>query len=213
MIKYISIICIIIVYICIHAFLNHTAQNNANDYYNDRMDKNKTTPKVFDIMHKYLPNWNHIDWLNNVIVAITLIPLIYANNKDLYFDFISLLLIINIIRDITINITILPKDKECKLNDISFLYSTVFGACYDKIFSGHFAFVFILTLLYHSYSIITNMPLIILWNIFNAIVILMIRSHYTIDIIISFFISLTVFNEYMKNHYTFDEVVNILNKN
>ena len=57
------------------------------------------------------------------------------------------------------------------------------------------------------------MPLIILWNIFNAIAILLIRSHYTIDIIISFFISLTVFNEYMKNHYSLDEVLNILNKN
>jgi hypothetical protein len=193
--------------------LNYTAQNNANDYYNDRIDKNKTTPKVFDIMHKYLPDWSNYDWLNNAILLVTIIPLVYQNDKNLYFDFVSLIIIINIIRDIIINITILPKDKNCDLKKYSFMYSTAFGACYDKIFSGHFAFVFILTLLYNSYSIITNMPMIILWNIFNAVSILLIRSHYTIDIIISVFISLGVFNEYMKNHYSFDEVLNILNKN
>lgn len=207
MIKYLTIILIIGVYLCIHAYLNQLAQSNGERYYNKRIAENKVTPKVYDIMHENLPYWKNNDWLNNLIGALTLIPLIYTNNPELYFDFASLLLIVNIIRDITINLTILPKEEECKLSDRSYLYSTLLGACYDKIFSGHFAFVFLLTLLYNSYNIITNMPMIILWNIINALSILVIHSHYTIDIVMSFFVCMTVYNEYMKNHFTLDQVL------
>jgi len=164
-------------------------------------------------MHKYLPYWKNNDWLNNLIILITLIPLFYTNNKNMYFDFVALLLIVNILRDIIINITILPKDKNCDPQKYSFMYSTVFGACYDKIFSGHFAFVFLLTLLYNSYSVITNVPLLVLWNIFNALAILIIRSHYTIDIVVSFLVCYTVFTEYMKDNYSFHDIVNIINNN
>jgi hypothetical protein len=55
MIKYISLICILITYIVIHGYLNNTAQENADKFYNDRINNNKTNPKVFDIMHKHLP--------------------------------------------------------------------------------------------------------------------------------------------------------------
>ena len=210
MIKYLTIIFIIGLYLCIHAYLNQLAQTNGEKYYNKRIAENKVTPKVYDIMHEHLPYWKNNDWLNNLIGVLTIIPLIYTNNPELYFDFASLLLIVNIIRDITINLTILPKEEECQLSDRSYLYSTALGACYDKIFSGHFAFVFLLTLLYNSYNIITNMPMIIIWNIINAISILIIHSHYTIDIVMSFFVCMTVFNEYMKNHYTLDQVLEFL---
>jgi hypothetical protein len=213
MIKYIGVICLLIVYICIHIYLNNTAQESADKFYNDRINNNKTNPKVYDIMHKHLPYWKHNDWLNNLILLITLIPLFYTNNTDMYFDIVALLLIVNILRDIAINITILPKEKECNLNDRSGVYKSVFGACYDKIFSGHTAFVFLLTLLYNSYSVITNVPLLVLWNIFNAISILIIRSHYTIDVLVSFLVCYTVFTEYMKDHYTFNDIVNIINNN
>jgi hypothetical protein len=208
MTKYIIIIGILIGYIIIHTYLNYTAQNTADKYYTDRVNSNKTTPKVYDIMHKHLPYWKNIDWLPNLVMIISLIPLFYTNNKDMYFDFIALYLIINIIRDIVINITILPKDKECDLKQYSELYKTIFGACYDKIFSGHTAFVFLLTLLYNSYSVITNTSVLVLWNIINALSILIVRSHYTIDILVSFLICYTVFIEYMKEHHTFNDIIN-----
>lgn len=213
MIKYISIVCIFILYILIHTYLNYTAQKNADEFYNDRINNSKTNPKVYDIMHKHLPYWKNNDWLNNLIVLITLIPLFYTNNENMYFDFIALLLIVNILRDITINLTILPKNKECNLNERSEIYKSVLGACYDKIFSGHTAFVYLLTLLYYSYSVITNVPILILWNIFNAVSILIIRSHYTIDVVVSFLVCYAVFTEYMKDNHTFHDIVNIINKN
>lgn len=213
MIKYISLICILITYIVIHGYLNNTAQENADKFYNDRINNNKTNPKVFDIMHKHLPYFKHTEWINNITIVLSLIPLIYTNDKNMYFDFATLLIIVNIIRDITINLTILPKNKECNPKDIGLIYSTIAGACYDKIFSGHFAFVLLLSLLYNSYSIITNVPVLIIWNIINAILILMTRSHYTIDIVVSFLVCTMVFNEYMKEHYNLDDILHILNKN
>ena len=213
MIKYISLLCILIIYITIHAYLNYTAQENADKYYNDRINNNKTNPKVFDIMHKYLPYFKHSEWITNMMLVLTLIPLIYTNDRNIYFDFVALLIIVNIIRDITINLTILPKNKECNPKDIGLIYSTIAGACYDKIFSGHFAFVLLLSLLYNSYSIISNVPVLIIWNIINGILILMTRSHYTIDILVSFLVCTLVFNEYMRDHYKLDEILYILENN
>ena len=211
MIKYIEVISIVILYIGIHIGLNYTAQKNGDDYYQQRITENKTTPKVFDIMHKYLPDWSNNEWLlNNIMLLLSMIPMIYINDLNLYYDFITLLLIVNIIRDLTINITILPKDKNCNPNQHSFTYSSKFGSCYDKIFSGHFAFVFILSLLYNSYNIITNVPLLIGWNIINSLIILLIRSHYTVDLIVSFFVCITIFNGYMKNHFTLEETLKFL---
>jgi hypothetical protein len=205
--KYFCLVCIIILYIGIHAALNYGAQMDAHNYYEQRIKDNKTTPKVYDIMHKHLPHLKDIEWVDNLILGISILPMIYANDPDLYFDFASLLIIVNIIRDITINLTILPKDKECSIDSRSSIYQTLVGGCYDKIFSGHFAFVFILSLLYSSYNVVTNVPLLIIWNVINAIVILLIRSHYTIDIVVSFFVCLAVFNEYMKNHVTLEQFV------
>ena len=53
MIKYYLLGFIIILYTCIHGYLNYTAQQNASEFYNDRINKEKTNPKVYDIMHKY----------------------------------------------------------------------------------------------------------------------------------------------------------------
>ena len=213
MIKYINIICLFVGYVFIHMYLNYTAQQNAMSFYDNRINNNKTNPKVYDIMHKHLPYWKNNYWLNNLIGILTLIPLIYTNDINMYFDFGALLLIVNIIRDITINLTILPQNKECELHKRSYMFQGLLGACYDKIFSGHTAFVFLLTLLYNSYSVITNVPLLIVWNIFNALSILIIRSHYTIDIFVSFLVCYTVFTEYMKNNHSFHDIVNIINNN
>lgn len=194
--KYIYVV-LILLYIIIHTGLSYNVQQTGEVFYNDRIINNKSTPKIYDIVHKYIPYWKNVKWLDSLIVFITLIPLIYTNKKELYIDFVILSIIVNIIRDITINLTILPKAKECNIKDIDFVYSTMAGGCYDKIFSGHAAIVFLLTLLYYSNSIITNIPILVLWNILSTISILLIRSHYTIDIFVSFLVTYIVFNEYM----------------
>jgi len=184
-------ILIIGVYICIHVYFNTQVQKTGDDFYMDRIDKQKTTPKVYDVMHKLLPKETNKEWLTNYMIILSLLPLIFNFNSDLGYNFLGLLLTINIIRDITINLTILPKNVDCVLDKT--MISHLIGSCYDKIFSGHFSFVYILTLLYYSYGYITNIPILIIWNVINAIIILISRSHYTIDIVMSFFVCSFIF--------------------
>lgn len=104
--------------------------------------------------------------------------------------FIGFMIVIYLIRDITINLTILPKQSNCvmKKKDEFTLYDHIIGICYDKIFSGHFSLTYMLTLLYYSYGIITNIPLLVGWNIINGLAIISTRSHYTIDVVMAFFV-------------------------
>jgi hypothetical protein len=191
MVKIIYTILIIGIYICIHVYFNAEVQKTGENYYMNRIDNQKTTPKVYDIMHKLLPKDTSIHWLTNYMLVLSLLPLIFNFNSDLGYNFLGLLITINIIRDISINLTILPKDIDCVPDKT--IINHILGSCYDKIFSGHFSFVYILTLLYYSYGYITNVPLIIIWNILNAIIILISRSHYTIDIVMAFFVCSFVF--------------------
>lgn len=209
--KYLNISILIITYFVFHSILSNNVQNNGDEYYSNREKNNKTKHKVYDIMHKYLPENENLNWITNVIIIISLIPLIKENSKQIYFDFAILLFFINFIRDITINLTILPKNKTCDLNKYYTLESNLVGACYDKIFSGHFAFVFLLTLIYYFNSIITNIPLLIGWNLFNALIILIVRSHYTIDIVVSLFVCSFIFTQYSNMNHSIDNILDIIN--
>jgi hypothetical protein len=66
------------------------------------------------------------------------------------------------------------------------------GGCYDKIFSGHFGITFLMTLLLYDNGYI-NQFVAILVNFLNAILILLTRSHYTIDIIVSIFVVIIIY--------------------
>jgi len=178
--------------------MNNYAQNEGEKFYKDRISNNKVNPKVYDIMHKYLPEIKKYEWINNGIILIALIPLFMESNLQLYLDFSLLLLVVNFIRDITINLTILPKNKNCELDNISEVYKQLAGGCYDQIFSGHFAFVYLLSLIYYNNNIITNIPFLVIYNLLNSFVILTTRSHYTIDIVVSYFICTLVYMQYNK---------------
>ena len=204
--KYFVIIIIIVLYLIFHCILNNFAQNSGELFYKNRIDNNKVTPKVYDIMHKYIPEIKDGEWLTNTIIVLSTIPLFKEYNYQLYFDFILLLFIVNFIRDITINLTILPKHKDCSLKNHSEIYKHIAGACYDKIFSGHFAFVFLLSSIYYNNSVITNLPFLIIWNLINAVLIISVRSHYTIDIWVAFLVCFIVFNQYSKLNLSINNV-------
>lgn len=185
--SYILMGIIIKLYFIIHSYFNSLVQNTGHEFY-----KNRTNVNIYDIIHVNFPNYEQYELMTNVIALCTLVPLIHKYNKEIFFKFVKLLLIIYSIRDITINLTILPKNEICLVKTDT--YSHIVGSCYDKIFSGHFAFVYILSLLYYSNKYITNIPVLVGWNILNGFVIIITRSHYTNDVIVSFFICSYVYN-------------------
>jgi hypothetical protein len=189
--SYIKLILILIIYAAVHVFFNSSAQKNGSLFYTLHDGK---PPRVYDILHENLPDEHKMGWLTNMIVLISLLPLLLNFKESFFMKFIGLLLTIFILRDITINLTILPKHPECEIPSNSFILHTQ-GGCYDKIFSGHFAVVFILSLLYYSFQYITNIPLLVLWNVVNALVIITTHSHYTIDVVMSLFVCYIVYDK------------------
>jgi hypothetical protein len=193
--KYIYGIILLIGYFTVHTFFNKKAQVVGDSFYG-----NKDNPEVYDTLHKLLPNLSHNEWIVNYLAVSAFIPLIINNCNNLLIDLIGFMVVIYLIRDITINLTILPKQANCKMKkkEEFTYYDHVVGICYDKIFSGHFSLTFILTLLYHSYGVITNIPLLVGWNVLNGLAIISTRSHYTIDVVMAFFVCAFIYTNNIK---------------
>lgn len=106
----------------------------------------------------------------------------------MFYNYLGFIIVILIIRIFTNILTILPKNNSCTISN-SFSFR---GGCYDKIYSGHFASVFIATLILYKNKYI-NIILLVLINLINSLFIILSRNHYTIDIVMSFFVSLVVY--------------------
>ena len=103
------------------------------------------------------------------------------------------------LRSLCILVTSIPKLKSCKIDyqDPQILFS---GGCYDKIFSGHIAFVITFILYLISYSEQSEYKIIyIIYIIVGSLLSLITESHYSIDILISWIVSLTLFLTINRN--------------
>ena len=188
--NYFIIISFLIIFFMYISYTQNLLDTIAESYYMNRIENKKITPKVYDISHKYLPDLENYQYISNIFLLFSFISFI---KPFILIEFIGFIIPILIIRSITIHLTILPKTKNCDItNSIK-----IFGSCYDKIFSGHFSLVFLITLLLWKHKYISILWVIFI-NLFNGLLILATRAHYTIDIIVSFFITLFVF----QNRFT-----------
>lgn len=169
------------------SLLLYSSHYNGKNFYDNRIKNKKTTAKVFDLGHKYLPDYSHSTMLIILMEFLVVGPLIY--NYDLHKKLFNYLSPIMLFRYICSNLTILPKSKNC--NDGSFGLINLFnGHCYDKIFSGHMSTVVILSLLLYDNKK-ASIPLLIIYNLIVMILILLTRSHYTVDIVLAIYISIS----------------------
>jgi hypothetical protein len=93
---------------------------NGKTFYDDRIKNNKTTPKIYDIGHKYLPDYSHYNEIHIFMNIFIFLPILF--NLSIYADYLSYLLPILMFRYITINSTILPKSKTCDDSDFGILH-------------------------------------------------------------------------------------------
>src|SRR3989338_3754426 len=183
---------IIIYFVIIITILTFTyiSYYNGKTFYDTRKKNKKTTHKVYDIGHKYLPDYSNNNLWHVVVNLFVFFPLLM--NLSIFEDFISYIIPIMIFRSITSNVTILPKTKTC--DDIQFRpINLIHGHCYDKIFSGHFVSSVLISMLLYSKGIVQNIPILVFYNIISAYLILITRHHYTIDIIIAGYVAITSF--------------------
>jgi len=160
----------------------------------DNYYKTVSHPSVFDIGYHLLPNLSKYEFIGNIYSGIFIIILLCLAN--LWEEFLGFLIPIMFLRLLFIHITILPKHRSCNINEQNYL----FGGCYDKIFSGHFAVLLLITLLLKKYNYI-SLPLFIVINVIHFLMILVFRWHYTIDMVIAGLITLLIFQNNLNIIY------------
>jgi hypothetical protein len=149
--------------------------------------KKENHKKVQDIFHDILPHIEHFEYASDMI-AILVIGYLAIMRFDLLYHLGGLVFTITILRQFIIQMTILPKNTVCDIKNTSMIR----GGCYDKIFSGHFGITFLTTLILLENGLI-NKFIAILINLVNGIFILLSRNHYTIDIIVSIFVVIIIY--------------------
>jgi len=195
------IIFIAITIIC-HLYAMSFAWTNGTKYY-----KNKLM-NVCDIIHSNFKDYTKYNYTKNWYLLVFIIPIIFNLSKldySIINEYILGLCLIILIRSLMITCTILPRQKNCKVIKLKIFNKTIGGTCYDKMFSGHFAFGLFTTLILFNNNIIDSIPrnklLFLLFNFIHFLIIGITRSHYTIDIVVSVFITLFVFI-LIKEKYT-----------
>ena len=145
--------------------------------------------KVYDILWENLPDiYEYKEIVDLLAIFITLYCFKYCNFK--LKEFLIIFSTIVILRSIALQIMILPKYQKCERNTLS---EIIIKGCYDKLFSGHFSYVYLLTL-FSGMSPTSSLFI----NSLNGLLITSSRRHYTIDIIMSFLITTNIF--YNKNN-------------
>ena len=160
-------------------YITKQLDNSMDTYYSTI-----TYPHVYDVFHSALPNFHKYEYILNIYSCVFILAFLIPS---IFTEFIGYIVPIFILKLIFNHATILPKHYECNVsNDLN-----PYGGCYDKIFSGHFAFVFLITLLLWNHKLIP-MELLVLFNTIHAFLILVTRAHYTIDILVSALVTLYI---------------------
>lgn len=185
--------CIIIVILTILVifinYINYATNKIGEKFYSTRKKHKKTNPKIYDISHKYLPNLHEYE--NNIINIIPIgITIPFIKHYKILIEVIILFIIIMIIRSVLIYVTILPGHSKCENKNYNIAFS---GGCYDKIISGHTAWVFLASLTLNKYKILSKEYLILI-NLLNSMFLLSTRAHYTIDILLGYLITGFIFH-------------------
>ena len=196
LLKKFGVIAIMTIIYCISGkYVYHHLENKSEVFYDNVKLKQKT--KVYDIIHHNLPSMRNLSIIVEAIPFILLAFILFIDLK-LFYNVVGLLITIIIFRMFIIHFTILPKDKKCDIKNSS-VYN---GGCYDKVYSGHFAVIFISLLVLYTSKYIDIFTLIILSTI-SALLIVTSRAHYTIDIVVAFLIVIIVY----QNNINFCRVI------
>jgi hypothetical protein len=179
-----------IVFIILQFLHVHLVHSQGYTFYRTREENGKTTQKVYDVGHRFLPNWS----MNRSLIVIMnasafLFPFMFG--WSVFEEYMSFFVMILILRFLFTTLTILPKEKTCDDQSLG-PHSVMFGHCYDKIFSGHFASILLVSLIAVKRKLLTPTNAVLI-NLLNGWVILVTRSHYTVDLAVALVVTLYIY--------------------
>lgn len=159
--------------------------------------------KLYDIGFKYIP-MTKFHFLDDILVVLPLFIGLYL--KINLSNFLFILTCVYLLREITTTITLLPPtpfcfEREKIKKDKSKTLTELAGACNETIFSGHtslmlISILFILPKITNNYIKI----LIYLYAITTSVIIISLRSHYTIDVVLAWVICILFYVAYFGNN-------------
>lgn len=138
-----------------------------------------------------------------------------SNAIEYVQNFVHLITILNIIRMIFYNCTVLPqtdfRPKKYNLNENSFttvikfltFQHTEFGYRNDLIFSGHTCLIVLVNLMIEYYTSAPRIMKNLLWivGIILSFILIVTKKHYTIDVLVAWVVTLLVFEKYFYYFY------------
>lgn len=179
----------------LHVVMVFLVHITGKTFYTKKMDSKTLHPEVFDIGEQFLPDLHDKWWLKYAIdIIAAFLPLAFG--IEIAIEQAQFMLVILLIRHVFTLVTILPKHKKC--DDTSFgIRELAFGHCYDKIFSGHFSAVFLLSLILYKHGLL-SIPLAIVALVTYACILISVRYHYTVDILVAIVVTLLIYKNNWK---------------
>jgi len=175
--------------------------------------------KLPDSIQDITSNFSRFSYISDIVIKVYILIYIGAviNSNQPYEIFYHTLIMISLIlffRVIMFSSTILPsinvnchikKKKIYKKPFSTLIFDFItqkynIGYCNDYIFSGHNAIYLLLTLMILYYKLLPYTVSILLCSstILFSLFTIMCRNHYTIDIILAYFITFSIFTMYYK---------------
>lgn len=153
---------------------------------------------VWDIMHANFPDLSEYNYVKNWYLLVFVAPLLWNWPSPAFLtEFGVKFGVLCVLRILTMMVTILPKSDKCYVyheqHKLSLFNKLFGGSCYDKMFSGHFSFGLLLTLLMFKFGYVSN-PVV--WTALNALHVMLLgvtRAHYTVDILVGAILTVLVF--------------------
>lgn len=152
----------------------------------------------YDIIQHSFPDYSQYHHIKNGITLLILLPFVLFWSKSklsgIIDDLVVILPIIIIVRSILTMVTILPSVRESEIPKTHHFLDYFIGDNHDRMFSGHVALVFLLSFLLIKWNYIHLNGQIVLgglivYNIIHAFIVIVTRSHYTIDVLNSLLIT------------------------
>ncbi len=148
----------------------------------------------FDIIHHNFKDYSQYHHLKNLLTLFIFIPLIIYHSpyklNGVFSDLLKILPIIIIVRSILTSATIFPSVRKEEIPKTHYFLDYFIGDNHDRMFSGHVSFAILISYLLLKWNYTNSLNLLIIFNLIHAFIIVVTRSHYTIDVLNSAIITL-----------------------
>lgn len=153
---------------------------------------------LFDIIHRLFPSMTDYYWLGDVLITLLVFfaaYVIYRKKLDVSV-IILMVLMLFLIKCITTMVTILPDPSGycVEKHGGKKTLKAIYGTCNDLMFSGHTGLAFLILFILQKNVSKTAFALLAMYVSILCFITVVTKNHYTIDVIVSFFVAFFVFN-------------------